>query len=77
MLRVNFPCQASEHIKAPIPTYAGDNVLMVPVRPGTNDETLIREVSRRVEQSLIHGDSYRGAQRDKKVIEEMKEIRIL
>ena len=69
-----MPYQTSEHIKAPIPTYARANVLMMPVRPGPNDETLIREVSRRVGQSLINGDSYRGVQRDKKVIEEMKEI---
>ena len=47
---------------------------MVPVRPGTNDETLTREVSRRVEQSLTNGDSYRRVQRGKKFIEEMKEI---
>ena len=50
---------------------------MVPVRPGKNDEALIREVSRRVEQGLINGDSYRGAQRSKKVIEKMKGIEIL
>ena len=69
-----LPYQISENVEAPIPTYAGDNVLNVPMRPGTNDEELILEVSRRVAQSLINGDTYRGTQRDKKVVQKIKEI---
>ena len=67
------PYQISEDVEAPIPTYAGDNVLTIPVSDG-NDEALVLDVSRRVMQSLIKGDACRRDDRDKQIIKDMKAI---
>ena len=44
----NPPYRASDHLEAPIPTYAGDNVLCIPPVDGMDDAALILEVSRAV-----------------------------
>ena len=67
------PYQISEDVEAPIPTYAGDNVLTIPVSEG-DDDALVLDVSRRVMQSLIKGDACRRDDRDKQIIKDMKAI---
>ena len=69
-----LPYQLSENVAAPIPTYAGDNVLEIPLKDGADDEALLLEVSRRVAESLENGDGSRGVERDELVVEAMKAI---
>ena len=70
------PYQISEDVEAPIPTYAGDNVLTIPISE-SDDDALVLDVSRRVMQSLIKGDTCRGDDRDKQIIGDMKAIQSL
>ena len=67
------PYQISEEVEAPIPTYAGDNVLTIPISE-SDDDALVLDVSRRVMQSLIKGDACRGDDREKQIIRDMKAI---
>ena len=69
-----LPYQLSENVAAPIPTYAGDNVLKIPLKKGADDEALLLEVSRRVAKSLTNGDRLKGTERDQFVAGEMKTI---
>ena len=69
-----LPYQLSENVAAPIPTYAGDDVLEIPLKDGADDEALLLEVSRRVAESLENGDGSRGVERDELVVEAMKAI---
>ena len=71
------PYQISENIESPIPTYAGDNVLAVPATKGGDDQALVLDVSRRVMESLLKSDAYRGDERDNKIIQDMKKIETL
>ena len=71
------PYQISENIESPIPTYAGDNVLAVPATTGGDDQALVLDVSRRVMESLLKSDAYRGDERDNKIIQDMKKIETL
>ena len=68
------PYQLSEDVTLPIPTYAGDNVLNIPMKKGADDEALLLAVSRRVAKSLTKGDALRGEERDELVVKEMKAI---
>ena len=58
------PYRASDHVAAPIPTYAGDNVLRIPPVAGADDATLIRDVSREVARTIVSADDLRGEARD-------------
>ena len=58
------PYRVSEQREAPIPTYAGDNVLRIPPVSGVTDEALILEVSREVARIIVSGDDLRGDARD-------------
>ena len=58
------PYQRSDHVEAPIPTYAGDNVLRIPPQAGTDDTALIRDVARKVARSILSGNDHRGEARD-------------
>ena len=58
------PYSASDRIEAPIPTYAGDNVLRMPPVDGTDDAALILEVSRAVARAVVSGNHLRGDARD-------------
>ena len=62
------------HVPAPIPTYAGDNVLEIPIKQGKDDETLLLEVSRQVAQSLTRGDQCTRDARDESVARDIKAI---
>ena len=58
------PYRASDHPAAPIPTYAGDNVLRIPPIDGADDAALIREVSREVARIIVSGNELDGEARD-------------
>ena len=58
------PYRASDRVEAPIPTYAGDNVLRMPPVDGADDAALILEVSRAVARTVVSGDHLRGEARD-------------
>ncbi len=58
------PYRVSEHREAPVPTYAGDNVLRIPPAAGIADEALLLEVSREVARIIVSGDDLRGDPRD-------------
>ena len=58
------PRRASDRFEAPIPTYAGDNVLRVPPVEGADDAALILEVSREVARIIVSGDHLKGEARD-------------
>ena len=60
----NPPYRASDHLEAPIPTYAGDNVLRIPPVAGADDAALVREVSREVARIIVSGNHLRGETRD-------------
>ena len=47
------PYSASDHRQAPIPTYAGDNVLHMPPVDGADDAALILDVSREVARIIV------------------------
>ena len=68
------PYQLSAQVDAPIPTYAGDNVIRMPIRKTVDDEALMLEVSRLVAKSLLNGDRLRGAERDEVVAAEIAAI---
>ena len=69
-----LPYQLSARVSAPIPTYAGDNVLEIPMIKGKDDEGLMLEISRQVAKSLTNGDTLRGKERDELVMGQMKAI---
>ena len=50
------PYSASDHRQAPIPTYAGDNVLHMPPVDGADDAALILDVSRKVARIIVSGN---------------------
>ena len=58
------PYGASVRSEAPIPTYAGDNVLRVPPVAGASDEALILQVSREVARIILAGNALEGEARD-------------
>ena len=58
------PYRASDRVEAPIPTYAGDNVLRIPPVDGADDAALILEVSREVARIVVSGNHLRGESRD-------------
>ena len=58
------PYRASVRSEAPIPTYAGDNVLRVPPVAGASDEALILQVSRAVARIILAGNALEGEARD-------------
>ena len=58
------PYGASVRSEAPIPTYAGDNVLRVPPVAGARDEALILQVSREVARIILAGNALEGEARD-------------
>jgi len=58
------PHRASDRFDAPIPTYAGDNVLRIPSVDGVDDAALILEVSRGVARIIVSGDDLAGDARD-------------
>ena len=58
------PYRASDRVEAPIPTYAGDNVLRMPPVDGADDAALILEVSRAVARIVVSGNHLRGEARD-------------
>ena len=68
------PYQASDHVEAPIPTYAGDNVLRIPPVDGADDAVLIREVSREVARAIVSGNDHRGEARDSFVRSALMEL---
>ena len=63
-LHTRNPYRASDHLEAPIPTYAGDNVLCMPPVDGMDDAALILEVSRAVARIIVSGNDLRGEARD-------------
>ena len=69
-----LPYQLSENVATPIPTYAGDNVLEIPIKQGMDDDTLLLEVSRQVAQSLTSGDECTRETRDEIVANGIKAI---
>ena len=69
-----LPTQPAQTSDTPIPTYAGDNVLNIPVQPGSDDEALLLEVSRRVAKCLTDADALKGTARDLAVIEDLKAL---
>ena len=58
------PYRASDRVEAPIPTYAGDNVLRVPPVDEADDAALVLEVSREVARIVVSGNHLRGEARD-------------
>ena len=70
----NLTYQLSENVDAPIPTYAGDNVLEIPTKKGKDDEALLLEVSRQVAKSLTKGDQCTRDVRDDLVASNIKAI---
>ena len=58
------PYRASDHLEAPIPTYAGDNVLRIPPVDGADDAALMLDVSRKVASAIVSHDHLRGEARD-------------
>ena len=58
------PYRASDCREAPIPTYAGDNVLCIPPVEGADDAALILEVSRAVARTIVSGNDLEGEARD-------------
>ena len=58
------PYRPSDRLEAPIPTYAGDNVLRMPPVDGADDAALILEVSRAVARIIVSGDDLAGEARD-------------
>ena len=60
----SVPYRASDYLEAPIPTYAGDNVLCIPPVEGAHDAALILEVSRAVARAIVSGNDLEGEARD-------------
>jgi len=58
------PYRASDHLEAPIPTYAGDNVLRIPPVDGADDAALLLDMSRKVASVIVSHDHLRGEARD-------------
>ena len=58
------PYRVSDHRETPIPTYAGDNVLRIPLVSGVADEVLILETSREVVRIIASADDLQGDARD-------------
>ena len=68
------PCRISDRVEAPIPTYAGDNVLRMPPVDGADDAALILEVSRAVARIVVSGNHLRGEARDSFVRDALAEL---
>ena len=68
------PYRASDHVEAPIPTYAGDNVLRIPRVAGADDTTLIRDVSRDVARTIVSANGLKGEARDSFVRSALMEL---
>ena len=60
----SLPYRASDHLDAPIPTYAGDTVLRIPPVDGADDAALVLEVSRKVAGVIVSGNHLKGEVRD-------------
>ena len=67
------PHQGSTSAAAPLPTYAGDTVLAIPVRE-VDDDALVTDVCRRVAKVLVAADSVSGEARDAQVMDQLREL---
>ena len=68
------PYRASERVEAPIPTFAGDNVLRMPPVEGADDAAAILEVSRSVASIIVSGSRLKGEARDSFVRAALKNL---
>ena len=68
------PYRASERVEAPIPTYAGDNVLRMPPVEGADDAAVMLEVSRSVASIIVSGSHLKGEARDSFVRAALKNL---
>ena len=56
-------------------TYAQDTVLPIPMQPGRDDESLLREVSDAVMGIIFEGDQYSGETRAQYIVSQLKKLK--
>ena len=66
------PRHASNEAEPPLPTYAGDTVLRIPVR--ADDEACVAAVCRQVAGTLVAADALKGPPRDAQVIRALRAL---